>query len=99
MRKFCGMGQNSWHAEVFAAVWAKALVGSSPATAIVAAKQSDHYSADIGINTAAGPTCFVPELVAGCASITDLSSAPEFFTADSLQCVSTQPATVVMQYS
>ena len=28
-----------------------------------------------------------------------LSSAPNFFTADSLQCVSTQPATVVMQYS
>jgi len=42
--KICGMGENSWHAEVFAAVWAKALVGSSPATAIVAAKQSDQPS-------------------------------------------------------
>ena len=29
----------------------------------------------------------------------DLSSAPDFFTADSLQYVSTQPTTVVIQYS
>ena len=29
----------------------------------------------------------------------DLSSAPDFLTADNLQCVSTQPATVVMQFS
>ena len=29
----------------------------------------------------------------------DLSSAPDFFTADSLQYVSTQPTTVVTQYS
>ncbi len=37
----CGVGETSWRAEVFAAVWAEALVGSDSATAVVAAKQSD----------------------------------------------------------
>ena len=62
------------------------------------------YSADIGINTAPtchGSICFVPELVAGSAAISlqtiDISSASDLFTADSLQCVSTQPALVVAQ--
>jgi len=42
----------------------------------------------------------VTELVAGSSFHQfDLSSAPDFFTADSLQYVSTQPTTVVMQYS
>ena len=42
------------------------------------------YSADIGINTASscgGPTCFVPELVAGSFYQFDLSSASDPFTA------------------
>lgn len=37
----CGVGEAKWHAQAFAAVWAKALIGSGPATAVVAAKQSD----------------------------------------------------------
>jgi len=61
------------------------------------------YSADIGVTTASscdGPTLFVTELVAGSSFHQfDLSSAPDFFTAESLQYVSTQPTTVVTQYS
>jgi len=59
------------------------------------------YSADIGINTASscgGPTCFVPELVAGSFYQFDLGSASDPFTADSWQYVSTQPAPVVIQH-
>ena len=63
----------------------------------------DFYSADIGITTAStcdGPTLFVTELVAGSSFHQyDLSSASEFLTANSLQYVSTQPTTVVIQYS
>ena len=54
-----------------------------------------------GINTASscdGPTCFVPELVAGSFKQFDLGSASDPFTADSLQYVSTQPALVVIQH-
>ena len=47
------------------------------------------YSVDIGVTTASscdGPTLFVTELVAGSSFHQfDLSSAPDFFTADSLQ--------------
>jgi len=54
-----------------------------------------------GINTASscdGPTCFVPELVAGSFKQFDLGSASDPFTADSLQYVSTEPALVVIQH-
>ncbi len=61
------------------------------------------YSADIGITTASscdGPTLFVTELAGGSSFHQfDPSSAQDFFTADSLQYVSTQPTTVVLQYS
>ena len=74
-----------------------------PAWTLQTGLYAHSYSADIGITTAAscdGPTFFVTELVAGSSFRQfGLSSAPDFFTADSLQYVSTQLTTVVIQYS